>query len=41
MITRMNIRKEKITDIQNALNSADDNNDEKVSFDEWKKNLIL
>ena len=39
LLTKMHIKKEKLVDIQNALEMADENNDKEVTFVEWKNQL--
>lgn len=39
LLTKMHLRKDKIVDIQSALDSADSNTDKIVNFDEWRKEL--
>ena len=39
MLEKYNLKKERIVDIQHALNTADINNDNKVDFDELRITL--
>lgn len=39
MMDKLNLKKDKIVDIQKALNSADINNDKQLDFDEWRNDL--
>jgi polycystin 2 len=39
MLTKLNIKREKIVDIQKALQTADINNDKQLDFDEWRQDL--
>jgi polycystin 2 len=39
MLDKLNVKRDKIVDIQKALASADLNNDKHVDFDEWRQNL--
>lgn len=41
MLTKLNLKQKKIVDIQNALTTADLNNDKQVDFDEWRQNLKM
>lgn len=38
-LTKMHLKKDKIVDIQQALESADTNTDKVVNFDEWRREL--
>ena len=35
-MNKLNLRKDKIIDIQNALKSADGNGDKMIDFEEWR-----
>ena len=39
MMNKLSFKREKIVDIQNALQSADGNKDNKLDYDEWKDEL--
>ncbi|KAK3795236.1 hypothetical protein RRG08_056296 [Elysia crispata] len=39
MLDKLNFKRDKIVDIQSALQSADINQDQKVDFDEWRQDL--
>lgn len=39
MMDKLNFKRDKIVDIQAALNSADMNKDKQVDFDEWRNDL--
>lgn len=39
ILTKMHLKKDKIVDIQQALEVADENTDKTVNFDEWRKEL--
>ncbi|CAF1457657.1 unnamed protein product [Rotaria sordida] len=39
MLDRLNVKRDRIIDIQNALKSADVNKDGVIEFDEWRRNL--
>jgi polycystin 2 len=39
IMNKLHLKKEKLVDIQNALESADINSDKTVTFAEWKSNL--
>jgi hypothetical protein len=39
ILVKMNLRKDKIVDIQKAMESADINNDKTINFNEWKAEL--
>ena len=39
MMNKLNLRRDKIVDIQKALVSADINNDKLLDFDEWRADL--
>ena len=39
ILTKMNIKKDKIVDIQKALAAADANSDKNLNFDEWRAEL--
>ncbi len=41
MLGKLNIKRDKIIDIQNALKSADTNDDKEVDFEEWRRDLKL
>ena len=39
MLDKLNIKRDKIMDVQKALQSADINNDKQLDFDEWRQDL--
>ena len=39
MLDKLNLKRDKIVDIQKALKSADINDDKQVDFDEWRQDL--
>ena len=39
MMEKLNLKRDKIVDIQKALKSADINNDDRLDFDEWRQDL--
>jgi polycystin 2 len=39
MLDKLNLKRDKIVDIQKALQSADINNDDRLDFDEWRQDL--
>ena len=39
MLEKLNIKRDKIVDIQKALQTADINNDRRLDFDEWRQDL--
>ena len=39
MLDKLNLKRDKIVDIQKALQTADINNDMQVDFDEWRQDL--
>ena len=39
MLDKLNFKRDKIVDIQSALQSADINQDQRVDFDEWRQDL--
>ena len=39
MLDKLNFKRDKIVDIQKALQSADSNNDKQLDFDEWRLDL--
>ena len=39
MLEKMNFKRDKIVDIQKALKSADINQDNRLDFEEWRKDL--
>lgn len=39
MMNKLSFRREKIVDIQKALQQADTNRDNKLDFEEWRKEL--
>ena len=39
MMNKLNLKRDKIVDIQKALQSADINNDKHLDFDEWRQDL--
>ena len=39
MMEKLNFKRDKIVDIQKALQTADINNDKQLDFDEWRKDL--
>jgi len=41
LMTKMHLKKDKIVDIQQALDSADSNKDKIVNFDEWRRELTV
>ncbi|CAG5091366.1 Oidioi.mRNA.OKI2018_I69.PAR.g13008.t1.cds [Oikopleura dioica] len=41
MLTKLKLRKDRLKDIQDALDSADTNNDDQVDWDEWRSDLKL
>jgi len=40
MLDKLNIKRDRIADIQDALQAADANNDSQIEFDEWKAELM-
>lgn len=40
MLDKLNIKRDRIADIQDALAAADANNDHTIEFDEWKNELM-
>lgn len=39
MLDKLNFKRDKIVDIQKALQSADINQDKQLDFDEWRQDL--
>ncbi|ELT89097.1 hypothetical protein CAPTEDRAFT_146610 [Capitella teleta] len=39
MLDKLNLKRDKIVDIQKALQTADINNDDRLDFDEWRQEL--
>lgn len=39
MLDKLNFKRDKIVDIQKALQSADINHDKQLDFDEWRQDL--
>ena len=39
MLDKLNFKRDKIVDIQKALNTADINQDKQLDFDEWRQDL--
>lgn len=39
LLSKLNIKQEKIVDIQKALQTADINQDRQLDFDEWRQDL--
>ena len=39
MMSKLNFKRDKIVDIQKALQSADINQDKQLDFDEWRQDL--
>ena len=39
MMSKLNIKRDKIVDIQKALQSADINQDKQLDFEEWRQDL--
>lgn len=40
MLEKLNIKRDRISDIQEAIVAADANNDNKIEYDEWKEELL-
>ena len=36
-MSKLNVKRDKIIDIQDALKSSDANQDKKIDFDEWRQ----
>lgn len=41
MLDKLNFKRDKIVDIQKALQSADINHDKQLDFDEWRQDLKM
>jgi polycystin 2 len=41
ILTKLNIKRDKIVGIQNAMRSADKNKDERIDFEEWRHDLKM
>ena len=41
MMTKLSFKREKIVDIQKALQTADTNQDNKLDFEEWRQALKM
>lgn len=39
MFDKLNLKRDKIVNIQKAIAQADSNNDKKLDFDEWRNEL--
>lgn len=39
MLDKLNFKRDKIVDIQSALQNADADSDKEVDFDEWRREL--
>ncbi len=39
MLNKLNLKRDKIMDIQNAIKSADTNQDKQLDFEEWRQDL--
>ena len=39
MLDKLNLKRDKIVDIQKALKTADINQDQRLDFDEWRQDL--
>lgn len=40
MLEKLNVKRDRIADIQDALAAADANNDSQIEYEEWKAELI-
>lgn len=40
MLEKLNVKRDRIADIQDALQMADADNDNEIAFDEWKTELM-
>jgi len=40
MLQKLNIKRDRIADIQSAIVAADANNDSQIEYDEWKEELM-
>jgi len=40
MLDKLNVKRDRIADIQDALNAADANDDHLIEYEEWKNELV-
>lgn len=41
MLQKLNIKRDRIADIQDAIGAADANNDSEIEYEEWRAELLV